>query len=96
MKRVLASLLNRVWQENVARGLIPEKPLPVIEVGLPKEAGHGDYATNIAMVGASLFKMNPRRIAELLVAGIGNKEQLLEKVEIAGPGFINFFIKETS
>lgn len=87
-------MLNRVWQDSVARGLIPEAPLPVIEVGLPKDAGHGDYASNIALIGASLLKMNPRRIAGILVAGLGDNEQLLEKVEIAGPGFINFFIKD--
>ena len=95
MKKVLASLLNRVWQNSVAQGLILKAPLPVIEVGLPKDAGHGDYASNIALIGASFLKMNPRRIAEILVAGLGNNEQIFEKVEIAGPGFINFFIKDS-
>jgi len=86
--------LNKAWQESAAQGSIPMAELPAVEVGLPKDAGHGDYASNLAMIGASLLKMNPRRIAEILVAGIKDQEQILEKIEIAGPGFINFFIKD--
>lgn len=94
MKKELAALLEKAWQDGAAQGLIPMTAMPSVEVGLPKDTGHGDYATNLAMTGASLLKMNPRKIAEVLVTGLKDSGQILEKVEIAGPGFINFFIKE--
>ena len=94
MKKRLTKLLDEAIHDCTARGLIPEVALPFLEVGLPKDAGHGDYATNIAMILASRLKMNPRRIAEIIVAKMQSQEQILEKIEIAGPGFINFFIKD--
>ena len=94
MKKRLTRLLEETIQYCTARGLIPQVVLPPLEVGLPRDAGHGDYATNIAMILASQLKMNPRRIAEIIVAGMQTADDILEKIEIAGPGFINFFIKD--
>ena len=94
MKKRLTKLLNETIQDCSARGLIPGTVLPAVEVGLPKDAGHGDYATNIAMILASRLKMHPRRIAEIIVAEVQGQNQILEKIEIAGPGFINFFLKD--
>lgn len=94
MKKRLTRLLEETIQDCTARGLIPQVVLPSIEVGLPRDAGHGDYATNIAMILASRLKINPRRIAEIIVAGLQSADDILEKIEIAGPGFINFFIKD--
>ena len=94
MKKRLTRLLEETIQDCTARGLIPQVVLPPLEVGLPRDAGHGDYATNIAMILASQLKMNPRRIAEIIVAGMQTADDILEKIEIAGPGFINFFIKD--
>jgi arginyl-tRNA synthetase len=94
MKKRLTRLLEETIQDCTARGLIPQVVLPPLEVGLPRDAGHGDYATNIAMILASRLKMNPRRIAEIIVAGMQSADDILEKIEIAGPGFINFFIKD--
>lgn len=94
MKKRLTKLLTEAIHDCTARGLIPEMALPPLEVELPKDAGHGDYATNVAMILASRLKMNPRRIAEIIVAKMQLQEQILEKIEIAGPGFINFFIKD--
>ncbi len=65
-------------------GLNPDK----IEAVPPREAGHGDIATNAAMILASQAKMNPRAIAEVLVPALTALEGV-EKAEIAGPGFIN-------
>lgn len=59
----------------------------------PTEISHGDYATNIAMRLAKTMQKNPREIAEQIAKNI-QKNTLIEKVEIAGPGFINFFISE--
>ncbi len=94
VKRVLVRLIEESIQAGVAAQLLPPVALPAVEVGLPKDAGHGDYATNIAMILASRLKMNPRRIAEIIVSKMQIQAQILEKIEIAGPGFINFFIKD--
>ncbi len=67
-----------------------------IEVEIPKDMTHGDYASNVAMVLASRAgkKVPPRRISEALKENIDDRDNILEKVEIAGPGFINLFIRE--
>ena len=57
---------------------------------LTRDPGHGDYASNIAMILASQAKKNPREIAKILLEGIEDRDGVLEKVEIAGPGFLNF------
>ncbi len=59
---------------------------------IPKDASHGDVSTNIAMIAASVLKTNPRKLAEEFKLEF-SKIEYVEKVEIAGPGFLNFFIK---
>ncbi len=94
MKNNLTVLLQRAWRSCVAQGLLADAELPFVDMELPKDASHGDYASNVAMVLASRLKMSPRRIAEIIVSQIDDRDQVLEKTEIAGPGFINFFIKD--
>jgi len=64
---------------------------PEIEVEVPREKEHGDYATNLAMVMAGRLSTNPRKLAEDLVEAF--EHELVSKLEIAGPGFINFYLK---
>ncbi|MCG6973027.1 MAG: arginine--tRNA ligase [Desulfobacterales bacterium] len=71
---------------------LPSAEFPDIEVEVPKIASHGDFSTNIAMVAASVQKMPPRKIAEAILKHIEDPGHILAKTEIAGPGFINFFI----
>jgi len=66
---------------------------PQIEV--PKDTNHGDFASNIALVLASTEKKNPRQVAERIVASIGESADFIEKMEVAGPGFINFSLKDS-
>ena len=66
-----------------------------IGIDIPKEGAHGDYASNVAMVLASRLGENPRRIAEDIVrVYLTDTDHVTEKIEIAGPGFLNFFVKE--
>ena len=58
----------------------------------PKVEAHGDFSTNIAMVMASLQKMPPRKVALAIVNQLNDSGRLFEKIEIAGPGFINFYV----
>jgi arginyl-tRNA synthetase len=61
----------------------------------PREAGHGDLATNLAMVLARAQKSNPRKLADAIVTRLDLPEGIVSRTEIAGPGFINFWLAET-
>jgi arginyl-tRNA synthetase len=69
-------------------GLSPEAP-PVFE--LPRQAGHGDLTTNVAMVLARKLKRNPRELAQQIISTLDVDTTLVGKIEVAGPGFMNFF-----
>ncbi len=94
MKRKLTNLLGESLRAGADAGLLPAALHPRIEVELTKDPGHGDYASNVAMVLAKQMKRNPREVAKILSDGIADREGVLEKVEIAGPGFLNFFVRE--
>ena len=64
---------------------------PAIEVERTRDAAHGDFATNMAMQLAKLAKRNPRQLAQALVGALPTSD-LISRVEIAGPGFINFHL----
>ena len=69
--------------------------IPEFTIETPRDKGHGDYAVNIAMLLARSAKEAPRLIAEKIINEI-NKESLgAEKVELAGPGFINFYLDKS-
>ncbi len=87
--RLLKSALEKVAAaENVEIDLsLAEK-----SVERTRELSHGDFASNIAMMTARQFKSNPRAIAEKIIAAIGEQPEI-EKIEIAGPGFLNFTFK---
>ncbi len=79
------------------RGLLPSNQVPEFEVETPKHEGQGDFSTNFAMVSAKLQKMAPAKIAKSLVEAISDTPHtplgsVVEKIEVAGPGFINFFL----
>ena len=75
-------------------GDLSRENLSFVEVEATKEKSHGDYATNAAMVLASKLKMPPRKIAEAICDHFDGTG-IVKRVEIAGPGFINFFIDES-
>jgi arginyl-tRNA synthetase len=58
----------------------------------PRDSGHGDFSTNLAMVVAKAQKTNPRKIAERIIAELRFPDEMVAKTEIAGPGFINFWL----
>ncbi|MEG2544270.1 MAG: arginine--tRNA ligase [Longicatena sp.] len=67
-----------------------------IVIEIPKDKTHGDYASNVAMQLTRTLKSNPRKIAETIIECIDKNEAAIEKIEIAGPGFLNFTIQNTS
>ena len=78
--------------EQIKKNDIPFEGEIVIEKS--KDPLHGDYASNVAMQLTRVLKRNPREIASLLISDIDSS--LFDKIEIAGPGFINFFVKQDS
>ncbi|MFC0014099.1 MULTISPECIES: arginine--tRNA ligase [Allobacillus] len=75
--------------------LASEEEIPEIILESPKEKEHGDYATNMAMQLARIAKKAPRQIAEEIVEQIDTGQASVKKIEIAGPGFINFFMDQS-
>ena len=83
-------LLREAYSSAAAKGVLPEGVDFKGSVDIPKDTKNGDYAANHAMVNAKAMKSNPRKIAEALVAEVKTEGSWFERVEIAGPGFINF------
>lgn len=92
MQQAQEKLKTAIQQAVLAAELAKDEELPNIILEQPKEKSHGDYATNIAMQLARIAKKAPRQIAEDIVAAFNDTENLVKKIEIAGPGFINFFM----
>ena len=96
MKQKIIDLITKASQTAHQKGDLPSAEIPEIEVDEPKIRDHGDFSTNIAMVMASVQKRAPRKIAEAIAGHFQDSQELIEKTEIAGPGFINFFIKPSA
>ncbi len=76
-------------------GTLPEVELPDFSVEEPADSTHGDFAVNAAMVWSRAFRNAPRKIAEAITSHIDIEGTYIDKLEIAGPGFINFYVKPT-
>ncbi len=87
----LDSALKKAFDEAISQGLLPQAEIPGFNIEVPADRTHGDLATNAAMVSARAFHAAPRKIAEAITQVIDLSGTDLEKFEIAGPGFINFF-----
>lgn len=91
-------LKEQLKQEIVAAvlnaNLADEQTMPDVVIETPKDKEHGDYATNMAMQLARIAKKAPRIIAEDIVKHFNKEKANVSKIEIAGPGFINFFVKK--
>lgn len=79
----------------VSGGVFPAEPVPGFNIEVPADSSHGDYAANVAMVCARAFKMAPVKIARAILEEIDLSGTYFEKAEIAGPGFMNFFLNQS-
>lgn len=77
-----------------ANGELPKGDLPSFVLEEPADRSHGDIATNVAMAGARVFRTAPRNAAEIIIRHLDLENTCIEKCEIAGPGFINFFLSK--
>lgn len=94
IENLLKSEIINVLKEKFNHEINLDDPILVIEI--PKDSTLGDYSCSIAMKLARVLKQNPRNIAIAIQEGLLSTSLPLKKVEIAGPGFINFFIEESS
>ncbi len=95
MKQSIKEIVREAALTACKNGDLPSDQIPEMEIEVPRHTSHGDFSTNVAMVSASIQKMAPRKIAEHIVSEI-ELSGIIEKVEIAGPGFINFFLSNTA
>ncbi|MDG1772311.1 MAG: arginine--tRNA ligase [Oceanicoccus sp.] len=95
MKDHIAALINAALNTMIDNGDLPADVEPRVNIDRTRDKAHGDLASNIAMTLAKAAKKPPRDIAQLIINALPASEKLT-KAEIAGPGFINFFLNEAA
>ena len=95
MKSRLKTLINQAIESLQQEDSLPSELELNIQIERTRDKSHGDFACNIAMMLAKVARCKPRDLAEQIVAALPDSSEV-EKVEIAGPGFINFFLSNTA
>ncbi|MBW7571603.1 arginine--tRNA ligase [Caproiciproducens faecalis] len=90
----LKNAILRSVEKAQAGGDLPQGEMPPFAIEVPADRSHGDWATNAAMVSAKAFRLAPRKIAQLITDHIVLEGTFFDRFEIAGPGFINFFLNQ--
>lgn len=90
-KSSLRTAIVAACQKAMNEGALPEVELPEFVIETPKNEGNGDFSTNLAMQLTRVARQNPRKIAEAIVSGIECPD-LIARIDVAGPGFINFYL----
>ena len=88
----LKAAVREAMEKAVEKGELPQAQLPEFTIEIPADRKNGDFATNAAMAGARAFRGAPRKIAEAIVNNLDLSKTYMSSCEIAGPGFINFFL----
>jgi len=97
LKESIENLLDRALDQLIADGLIETKP--ALQITRTKDAAHGDFTCNVAMMLAKQARKAPRDVAQAIIDALVDAlsdNDAIDKVEIAGPGFINFFLAQES
>ena len=92
IKEILAQSIKDAAQKAIEAGTVKEGELPAVVLEVPPQKEFGDFATNFAMQAARSLKCNPRIVAQAVVDNLACA--YIDKTEIAGPGFINFYLKQ--
>lgn len=95
MKEQLENLIAQALESLKQQGILPAEVEPRVQVTRTKDESHGDFASNIAMMLAKPCGKNPREVAQLFVDSLPENSDIV-KTDIAGPGFINFFMNKAS
>ena len=92
LMKIRETLREEIRKAVLSAGLASEENMPEVELETPREKAHGDLATNVAMRLTRIARSNPREIAARIVEGIDRKRAHVRDIQVAGPGFINFFL----
>jgi len=87
-------LVRKAAMRAQAAGTLPAAQLPDFVVEIPGDASHGDFASNIAMASAKAFRAAPQKIAGAILENLEMEGSFFARADIAGPGFLNFFLKD--
>ena len=87
-------IVNAV-EKAMENGELPKAEIPEFIIEVPSNRENGDFSSNIAMAGARAFKNAPRKIAEAIQNNLELENTYFEKCEIAGPGFMNFYLGQS-
>lgn len=88
----LKNAISSAIVQAIENGTLPQAEIPEFTTEVPADVAHGDRASNAAMVCAKNFHMAPRKIAQIIAENINLSGTYFDRVEIAGPGFLNFFL----
>lgn len=88
----VGALTQKAYERAAAEGLLPGDAQVRAAVDIPKDSKNGDYATSFALAGAKQLKLPPQKVAQVLLENIELEGSFFDKVEIAGPGFLNFYL----
>jgi len=94
MREILQQIIQNAMKDAQSSGKLRLDPFPTLTFEVPKREGQGDLATPVAMGLASSEGLAPRKIAEILLNHLKGHGDFMEKVEVAGPGYINFYLKK--
>lgn len=92
VEQMQGKLKQEIKQAVIKAGLVTEEQVPAVVLELPKDKAHGDYSTNMAMQLTRIARKSPKLIAEAIIENFDRTKASIEKIEIAGPGFINFYM----
>ena len=95
MKETIETLLDQALDKLISEGLIETKPA-ALQITRTKDAAHGDFTCNVAMMLAKQAGKPPRDVAQAIIDALDPQNSSIDKIEIAGPGFINFFLAQES
>ena len=88
----LRTAIEAAMRAAIEDGSLPQADLPAFTLEVPADRSHGDWACNAAMAGARAFRQAPRKIAESIASHLDLAPTYFDRCEIAGPGFLNFFL----
>jgi len=91
----IQGIVRKAFRQAVGNGELPDAEVPEITVETPKEKEHGEFSTNVAMQLSKQLRKAPRQTAEIIIKNMELAGTYIEKTECAGPGFINFYLKNS-
>ena len=95
MKETINTMVFEAYKKAFMDGDLTKLNEYVSDIEIPKDKNHGDFSVNFAMRNAKALQNNPRKIAEIIISKLDYQETDVEKCEVAGPGFINFYLKDS-